>query len=113
MRSWVDHVVCTNSFSSLVSDVYRVQLGSNLSDHYPLGFIVSSLCYYSAICMFKRPSIACRHETWMIRAPKCSPMIVLCALLVWRLGLREADDGPTLSNTMYHLYVITVQYAIL
>ena len=60
-----------------------------------------------------RPSIACRHETWVIRAPKCSPMIVLCALLVWRLGLREADDGPTLSSTMYHLYVITVQYAIL
>ena len=29
MRSWIDHVVCTNSFSSLVSDVYRVQLGSN------------------------------------------------------------------------------------
>ena len=60
-----------------------------------------------------RPSIACRHETWVIRAPKCSPMIVLCALLVWRLALREADDGPTLSSTMYHLYVITVQYAIL
>ena len=60
-----------------------------------------------------RPSIACRHETWVIRAPKCNPMIVLCTLLVWRLGLREADDGPTLSSTMYHLYVITVQYATL
>ena len=60
-----------------------------------------------------RPSIACRHETWVIRAPKCSPMIVLCALLVRRLGLQEADDGPTLSSTMYHLYVITVQYVIL
>ena len=58
-----------------------------------------------------RPSITCRHETWMIRAPKCSPMIVLCALLVWRLGLREADDGPTLSSTMYHLYDITQFYS--
>ena len=44
MRSWIDHVVCTNSFSSLVSDVYRVQLGSNVSDHYPLGFIVQVDC---------------------------------------------------------------------
>ena len=44
MRSWIDHVVCTNSFSLLVSDVYRVQLGSNLSDHYPLGFIVQVDC---------------------------------------------------------------------
>ena len=26
VRSWIDHVVCTNSFSTLVSDVYRVQL---------------------------------------------------------------------------------------
>ena len=44
VRSWIDHVVCTNSFSSLVSDVYRVQLGSNVSDHYPHGFIVKVDC---------------------------------------------------------------------
>ena len=44
VKSWVDHVVCTNSFSSLVSDVYRVQLGSNLLDHYPHGFIVQVDC---------------------------------------------------------------------
>ena len=57
------------------------------------------------------PSIACRHGTWVIRAPKCSPMIVLCALLVWKLGPLEAENGPKLSSTMYHLYVITVEYA--
>ena len=63
VRSWIDHVVCTNSFSSLDSDVYRVQLGSNLSDHYPLGFIVQVDCVTIPV-LEPYPSSHTHHIDW-------------------------------------------------
>ena len=38
VRSWVDHIVCSNSFVACVDNVHRVSLGCNLSDHHPLSF---------------------------------------------------------------------------
>ena len=42
-RSWIDHVLCSRSCSTLVSDVFASHSGSNLSDHYSFvsGLIVS------------------------------------------------------------------------
>lgn len=43
VRSWIDHVLSSHSFSYLVSDVSTQRSGSNLSDHFPLYFFAS--CY--------------------------------------------------------------------
>ena len=37
-RSWIDHIICSQSCSSLVSDISVSHCGSNLSDHSPLMF---------------------------------------------------------------------------
>ena len=37
-RSWIDHVLCSQDFSSLITDVHAVHSGSILSDHFPLFF---------------------------------------------------------------------------
>ena len=39
-RSWIDHVMCSRSFSTLVTDVFARHSGSNLSDHSPLHFLL-------------------------------------------------------------------------
>ena len=38
VHSWIDHILCIQSFSGLVSDAQTLQSGSNLSDHFPLCF---------------------------------------------------------------------------
>ena len=43
-RSWIDHIVCTQSFSSQVSNVYTLRTGSNLSDHFPMFFLLHVNC---------------------------------------------------------------------
>ena len=35
-RSWIDHVLCSQSFSSIISNVCAIHSGSILSDHSPL-----------------------------------------------------------------------------
>ena len=44
VRSWIDHIMCSQSFSSLVTDVYTIKCGSNLSDHLPLSFLLHIHC---------------------------------------------------------------------
>ena len=39
-RSWIDHVLCSQSFSSIISNVRAVHSGSILSDHFPLLFSI-------------------------------------------------------------------------
>ena len=39
-RSWIDHVMCSQSFSTLVTDVFARHSGSNLSDHSPIHFLL-------------------------------------------------------------------------
>ena len=43
-RSWIDHIVCSQSCSSLVSDLSVNHSGSNLSDNFPLTFAVHANC---------------------------------------------------------------------
>ena len=43
-RSWIDHVLCSRSCSTLVSDVFASHSGSNLSDHSPLFFCIRADC---------------------------------------------------------------------
>ena len=38
VRSWIDHVLCSQAISILVTDIYTLQSGVNLSDHLPLFF---------------------------------------------------------------------------
>ena len=44
VRSWVDHVLCSNCSLMVVPQVTRVLLGSNLSDHHPLAFSLNVDC---------------------------------------------------------------------
>ena len=41
-RSWIDHVLCSQSFSSIISNVCAVHSGSILSDHFPLLFSIEA-----------------------------------------------------------------------
>ena len=43
-RSWIDHILCTHTFSSSISDVFTVRSGSILSDHFPLCFSLHANC---------------------------------------------------------------------
>ena len=40
--SWIDHVLCSQSFSSTISNVRAVHSGSILSDHFPLLFTLEA-----------------------------------------------------------------------
>ena len=42
-RSWLDHILCSQHISTLVTDVYAVHTSSNLSDHAPLLFFQVNL----------------------------------------------------------------------
>ena len=41
-RSWIDHVLCSQSFSSIISNVRAIHSGSVLSDHSPLLFSIKA-----------------------------------------------------------------------
>ena len=49
-RSWLDHILRSQHISTVVTDVYAVHTGSNLSDHAPFVFSsqssISFLAYY-------------------------------------------------------------------
>ena len=47
-RSWIDHIICSQSFSSLVSNVNIVNSGSILSDHIPLSFQIQVDCIFTS-----------------------------------------------------------------
>ena len=38
VRSWIDHVVCNESYSSLINQLHLMNSGINLSDHLPISF---------------------------------------------------------------------------
>ena len=44
VRSWIDHIMCSQSLSSLVTDIYSLKCGTNLSDHLPLSFLLHIHC---------------------------------------------------------------------
>ena len=43
-HSWIDHIICSQSFSSLVTNVYTTRSGCILSDHFPLCFLLHLNC---------------------------------------------------------------------
>ena len=43
-RSWIDHILCSRTVSSLISDVYTLRSDCILSDHYPLCFSLKANC---------------------------------------------------------------------
>ena len=43
-RSWIDHILCSSSCSSLVTNAFASHSGSNLSDHSPLYFPIQADC---------------------------------------------------------------------
>ena len=44
VHSWIDHVVCSESLSSRITDVHSVSSGANMSDHLPLSFQLHIPC---------------------------------------------------------------------
>ena len=42
--SWLDHVLCYDSLVPRISNVARLDYGSNLSDHHPVGFTLDVCC---------------------------------------------------------------------
>ena len=63
-RSWIDHVLCTQSFSSSLSDMYTIRAGSNLSDHFPLCFLLHTKCLAPPYSPQSSPSPASRYIIW-------------------------------------------------
>ena len=63
-RSWIDHVLCTQSFSSSLSDMYTIRAGSNLSDHFPLCFLLHTKCLAPPYSPQPSPSPASRYIIW-------------------------------------------------
>jgi endonuclease/exonuclease/phosphatase family metal-dependent hydrolase len=43
-RSWIDHVLCSQEFVSMISSVESMGMGSILSDHVPLCFLLHLDC---------------------------------------------------------------------
>ena len=46
-RSWIDHILCSKPFSTLVTNVHTLFSGSCLSDHFPLCFLLQIHCLNS------------------------------------------------------------------
>ena len=44
VHSWIDHVMCSESLSSRITDVHSVSSGANMSDHLPLSFQLHIPC---------------------------------------------------------------------
>ena len=64
-RSWIDHIVCSQSCSSLVSDISANHSGSNLSDHSPLLFVISATCEpYTPPCSPSCSSVSPAKINW-------------------------------------------------
>ena len=70
-RSWIDHVLCTQSFSSSLSDMYTIKAGSNLSDHFPLCFLLHTKCLAPPYSPQSSPSPASRYIIWSPRMLNC------------------------------------------
>ena len=54
-QSWIDHILCTESFSSCLSDVYTLR---NLSDHLPLHFSLHVNCLTNHCPSSSHPSLS-------------------------------------------------------
>ena len=61
VHSWIDLIIlCTQSFSNLVAEVYALRSGSNLSDHHPLCFSLLVNCTTPPL----RPSSSSSHSSY-------------------------------------------------
>ena len=49
--SWIDHVPCSASYYSLVTDVASLRCGQILSDHFPLCFSLAVECFHEKSCL--------------------------------------------------------------
>ena len=43
-HSWIDHIICSRPFSSVITDVYSLDCRTNLSDHLLLCFMLHINC---------------------------------------------------------------------
>ncbi len=43
--SWIDHVLCDATIAARISDIKRLDYGSNLSDHHPIGSLLTSVLH--------------------------------------------------------------------
>ena len=41
VRSWIDHVLCNESYSNLINQLHPMNSGINLSDHLPISFTLN------------------------------------------------------------------------
>ena len=55
-QSWIDHILCSKHFSTLVQNVHTLHSGSCLSDHLPLCFLFQSQSLNSTPSPSPRPA---------------------------------------------------------
>ena len=59
VHSWIDHIVCSEPCVNLITNVSRLDLASNLSDHHPLKFCFKVLGAFSPV---SSPSSTVHHS---------------------------------------------------
>ncbi len=55
VTSWLDHVLCYESFVSRISDIMRLDYGFDLSNHRPIGFALDFRCTVDVSTFTKPP----------------------------------------------------------
>ena len=68
-RSWLDHVLCSQHISSLVTDIHTVCSASISSDHYPLFFQINISCSHSPCSLPVSSASQCVHIDWSRVSP--------------------------------------------
>ena len=73
-RSWIDHILCSESFHCQVSNVRTINSGSILSDHLPLCFQLNVQCLSSP---YSVPTPASYHLTYPDWSKASSCQVIL------------------------------------
>ena len=68
-RSWLDHILCSQHISSLVTDIHTVRSASISSDHYPLFFQINISCSHSPCSLPVSSASQCVHIDWSRVSP--------------------------------------------
>ena len=55
VRSWIDHVLCNESYSNLINQLHPMNSGINLSDHLPISFTLN----VSPVCVGHNSKLKC------------------------------------------------------
>ena len=86
VRTWIDHILCTQSYSDLVYGAHTLRSGCNLSDHHPLIFV---LTVWLPLVLLLLPLSHAQSPMVFARVGCCLRLFILmiccvsCHYLVW------------------------------